>query len=75
MGDCDDVATFESALFASLAFPTKLVAIKTEQGNDDFLHVFVQSWIGNGGWMTFDPTVPVQQVGVHAEYGRLEMMI
>lgn len=74
VGDCDDVSTFEAAIFTSMGIPTKFVAIKAEADSDEFTHVFTQIQVG-GQWYSFDATVPVQGVGHYPEHGRMEVMI
>lgn len=56
-GDCDDISTFYAAIFKSLGYPTRLVAIRYDVSNPNFEHVFTQAY-SMAVWQTFDATVP-----------------
>lgn len=68
VGDCDDVSTFEGAIFKALGFPVRLVAIRTKSDDDSFYHVFIEVYLGDT-WVRFDPTVAPGLI--HKEYGRM----
>jgi hypothetical protein len=68
VGDCDDVSTFEGALFVALGFQVRLVAIRTKANDDNFYHVFIEVYLG-GDWQRFDATVSPGLI--HKEYGRM----
>lgn len=55
-GDCDDCATFEGTIFKALGFPVRFVAIRTQNDDPNFLHVFVEVQ-QNGEWLRYDCTV------------------
>lgn len=54
-GDCDDIATFTSAVLNTISIPCRLHAIQT-QSDGDFDHVFSEVRIGEF-WIPIDPTV------------------
>lgn len=66
-GDCDDVATFVAAIFKTLGFQTRFVAIRTRQ-DQNFSHVFVETLAANK-WLIIDPTVPPGTI--HKHFGRM----
>jgi transglutaminase-like putative cysteine protease len=55
-GDCDDIATFISAGICVLGLPARLVAIRHDQNDPNFQHVFAQA-NESGQWITLDPTI------------------
>ena len=55
-GDCDDVGTFIASVASAAGMPTRLVAIRYDPNDPEFLHVFCQ--VGAyGDWVRLDPTV------------------
>lgn len=56
-GDCDDISTFSAAVFASLGYPVRLVAIRYTPGQLAFEHVFTEIF-DSGEWRVIDPTLP-----------------
>lgn len=72
VGDCDDVATLTAAIFKTFELPTRYVAIRTQKGNPEYLHVFVEVF-QDGHWIIYDATVP--RTMIPTDYGRLEYLI
>jgi Transglutaminase-like superfamily len=68
VGDCDDVSTFEAAIFKALGFATRLVAIRTKSSDNNFYHVFVEVYLANC-WVRYDATIAPGII--HQEYGRM----
>jgi hypothetical protein len=56
IGDCDDIAMLYGAVFNVIGIPSRLVAMRTERGNPEFLHVVIEAFEG-GRWKRYDPTV------------------
>lgn len=72
VGDCDDVATFEAAIYKAYGFPVRFVAIRTFIHDRNFQHVYLEVFINNI-WVRFDPTVRVGLI--HREFGRMELNV
>lgn len=72
VGDCDDVATFEAAIFKTYGYPVRFVAIRTFIHDPNFQHVFIEVNI-NGNWIVFDPTV--RPGLIHRQFGRMEVYV
>jgi transglutaminase-like putative cysteine protease len=72
-GDCDDVSVFEATVFKSLGFPVRLVAIRTQADNPDYLHVFIEVQTTNNQWIRLDPTVRAGLI--HVSYGEMVMYV
>lgn len=73
-GDCDCISTFNASATTALGFPSRFVAIRTDQFDPEFLHVFSEAWDGSK-WKRLDPTVPLTIVNREIDYGRLEQNI
>lgn len=73
-GDCDCISTFNASATTALGFPSRFVAIRTDQFDPEFLHVFSEAWDGFE-WRRLDPTVPPSVVNQEIEYERLEQSI
>lgn len=67
-GDCDDVTTFGAAILKALGYVVRLVAIRTNPSNPEFLHVFLEANTPYG-WRRLDPTV--QPGLIHVSYGSM----
>lgn len=68
-GDCDCISTFIGASAAAMGYRSRFVAIRTDEFDSEFLHVFPEVW--DGAWIRFDPTVPLSVVDQEIDYGRL----
>lgn len=68
-GDCDCISTFSAAAVTALGFPSRFVAIRTDEFSPEFLHVYAEAF--DGEWRRLDPTVPVSVVDGEVDYGRL----
>ena len=55
-GDCDDKAVLLASLLESIGHPARFVAVGFQPGH--FSHVFVDTLIGNGKWLSLDTTEP-----------------
>lgn len=55
-GDCDDISTLYAALFKTLGYATRLVAIRYTPSNPNFEHVFTEA-MDSGVFRIFDATV------------------
>lgn len=55
-GDCDDKSTLLASLLESIGHPTRFVAVGFKPGH--YSHVFVDTRIGQNGWLTLDTTEP-----------------
>ena len=55
-GDCDDVATLYAAFACALGYHARLVAIRYNEGNPNFEHVFTEAY--DGDWRILDATMP-----------------
>ena len=76
-GDCDDISTFNTSVCYALGLRSRLVAIRTDPANPEFLHVFAEceAAVGSGNaYFRLDPTVSNDQDLVH--YGeRMEQNV
>ena len=57
-GDCDDKSVLLAALLESIGHPARFVAIKL--GGDEYEHVYVETRVGNGKWISLETTEPVE---------------
>lgn len=55
-GDCDDKSVLLASLLESIGHPTRFVAVGFQPGH--FSHVFVDTIVGNGKWLSLDTTEP-----------------
>lgn len=58
-GDCDDISILQGAIYKCLGLRVRFVAIRSEQDNPNYDHVFSEVWIHNQGWVVFDLTLPI----------------
>lgn len=69
-GDCDCISTFNVSALSALGFPSRFVAIRTDESSPEFLHVYAEAFDGET-WRRLDPTVPLSVVDQEIDYGRL----
>jgi transglutaminase-like putative cysteine protease len=58
-GDCDDISILQGAIYKCLGLRVRFVAIRSEQDNPNYDHVFSEVLIPGSGWTVFDLTLPV----------------
>lgn len=56
-GDCDDISTLHAAILTAMYIKVRLVAIRSEQSNPNYDHVFIEAF-NDSDWELFDITVP-----------------
>lgn len=56
-GDCDDISVLHAALLTCMDIKVRFVAIRSNQDDPNYDHVFIEAWNGTD-WLLYDITVP-----------------
>jgi transglutaminase-like putative cysteine protease len=57
-GDCDDISILQGAIYKCMGFRIRFVAIRSEQDNPNYDHVFSEVLVGDD-WIVYDLTLPI----------------
>lgn len=68
IGDCDDISMFYAAVFKTLGYRVRFVAMKTKRNDPEYRHV-VAEVLEDGRWKRYDPTVGANVTQI--DYGQM----